>query len=554
MKLTRMRSFLSKISKSKKRSRIESPSFGSSTTCSSSDGITPKSVLRQRNSWTGEGVTVVDLFSVFDRDGDGKITKRELETVLRKLGPLDPPTEEELASMVDEIDRDGDGCISLDELSAIGLAALGLPSVGEELREVFTVFDADGDGKISAEDLLRVFIALGDGGCTIDDCRRMIVGVDSDGDGLVCFGDFAVMMDGLTEIPCTKPDGACRVAEGNKCRKLFVVIFLPELSKEQVWKLFISKQPSDLSSSSSLVLYPMMDLTALGYQKFVHFALEEAQLRAKLTRLPLPDNLNISRSKDEKATLHAISFKARKVRHLRSLLIEGSPAMQVLDFAAFPEPKFDLPIFCANFFTTPTLSIIVLDLNPLHDVTIQREYKEKYYKNLMPLYQKYAELLPWGEKITSESLRFFSPIVIWCKFSSSLSQHQVLFGAFKEYFKAWLDLTKQAMEEEDESQTLRNCEAQHKYLTWRAEKDPGHHLLERLLGDDLAKQMMRQFLFEGVDSLGSKSFLDYFPEYRCEDGSINQKRSVLGKAYKTRPWDAAGEFVGDVATGRGKLG
>ncbi|XP_020594730.1 probable calcium-binding protein CML36 [Phalaenopsis equestris] len=190
MKLIKLGSFFSKASRSKKRDRIESPSFGSvaTTTSSSSEGtITPKSVLP---------VAIDDLFSVFDRDGDGKISKPDLQAVLGRLGPHDPPTEEELASMVAEIDRDGDGYISLDELGVIALAALEKPAAGDELREAFAVFDVDGDGKISAEELLGVFMALGDVDCTIDDCRRMIVGVDSDGDGFVCFADFARMMDG----------------------------------------------------------------------------------------------------------------------------------------------------------------------------------------------------------------------------------------------------------------------------------------------------------------------------------------------------------------------
>ena len=34
--------------------------------------------------------------------------------------------------------------------------------------------------------------------------------------------------------------------------------------------------------------------------------------------------------------------------------------VQVLDFAAFSEPEYDLPIFCANAFTTPAQSIVVL--------------------------------------------------------------------------------------------------------------------------------------------------------------------------------------------------
>lgn len=34
--------------------------------------------------------------------------------------------------------------------------------------------------------------------------------------------------------------------------------------------------------------------------------------------------------------------------------------MQVLDFAVFPKPEFDVPIFCANFFTAASTNIVVL--------------------------------------------------------------------------------------------------------------------------------------------------------------------------------------------------
>lgn len=56
--------------------------------------------------------------------------------------------------------------------------------------------------------------------------------------------------------------------------------------------------------------------------------------------------------------------------------------------------------------------------------------------------------------------------------------------------------------------------------------------------------MVRNFLFDGVDTQGSKSFLDYFPEYRCEDGTINEKRSMMGKSFESRPWNSEGEFIG----------
>ncbi|XP_072985407.1 phytochromobilin:ferredoxin oxidoreductase, chloroplastic [Typha latifolia] len=287
-----------------------------------------------------------------------------------------------------------------------------------------------------------------------------------------------------------------------------------------------------------------MDLAALSYQKFVQFAVQQTQLHTTLTPLPSQEKFKFVKAKDDKTILNALSFCAPKIRLLRSLTIEDSSAMQVLDYAVFSKPEYDLPIFCANFFTTATRSIVVLDLNPLYDVTIRRDYREKYYKKLMPLGQKYAELFPWGGKVTSESMKFFSPIVLWTAFTSSQYKHDELYSAFVDYYKAWLELVDQAVEEKDTLQILQNLEAQHKYLTWRSEKDPGYPILKKLVGESLSKDLVRHFLFEGVNTLGAKTFLDYFPEYRCEDGAINHKRSVIGKSYETRPWDAEGEFIG----------
>jgi len=44
-------------------------------------------------------------FDMFDKDGDGTITTKELGTVMRSLGQN--PTEQELIDMVNEVDMDG---------------------------------------------------------------------------------------------------------------------------------------------------------------------------------------------------------------------------------------------------------------------------------------------------------------------------------------------------------------------------------------------------------------------------------------------------------------
>ncbi|KAM0947847.1 putative EF-hand domain-containing protein [Dioscorea sansibarensis] len=170
--------FTSKDSKFSKKSpkKPNSSSFSSSSSedsISSSISRSPKTVLPASPS--------SDLF-----DGD-KITARDLETVIRRLGHS-PISDQEFSLILAEIVAD-DGCIALDSLAP-------KPSGPGDLRDAFDVFDADGDGRISAEELLGVFVALGDDGCTIEQCRRMIGAVDSDGDGFVCFQDFVRLMDG----------------------------------------------------------------------------------------------------------------------------------------------------------------------------------------------------------------------------------------------------------------------------------------------------------------------------------------------------------------------
>ncbi|XP_052108103.1 phytochromobilin:ferredoxin oxidoreductase, chloroplastic isoform X2 [Arachis duranensis] len=245
------------------------------------------------------------------------------------------------------------------------------------------------------------------------------------------------------------------------------------------WSISSKKRATTLSSISTRTF-------SVSYRKFVDFALDETTSHTHLFSSPLQEKYNSLEPKDGKGEISIQSFEAAEIRLLRSLIIE-TETMQVLDFTVFPRAEYDVPIFCANFFTTARTNIVVLDLNPLHDVINQRHYKEKYFKSLIPLGLKYAELFPWGGKLTSESIKFFSPIVIWTKFNSSAEKYEILYSAFKDYYKVWLELVSKAVKETDESQISRNLEAQHRYLVWRAEKDPGQGVLKKLIGETLAK-------------------------------------------------------------------
>jgi centrin-3 len=56
-------------------------------------------------------------FRLFDEDGSGKISVKNLKRVARELG--ETLSEDELAAMIEEFDKDGDGLINEEEFTYI---------------------------------------------------------------------------------------------------------------------------------------------------------------------------------------------------------------------------------------------------------------------------------------------------------------------------------------------------------------------------------------------------------------------------------------------------
>ncbi|XP_011626137.1 calmodulin-like protein 3 [Amborella trichopoda] len=144
---------------------------------------------------TLESAELKRVFQMFDRNGDGRITKKELSDSLENLGIYIP--DKDLITMIEKIDANGDGCVDMDEFSSLYQSIMNEKDEEEDMREAFNVFDQNGDGFITVEELRSVLGSLGlKQGRTVDDCRRMIRKVDKDGDGMVDFKEFKQMMRG----------------------------------------------------------------------------------------------------------------------------------------------------------------------------------------------------------------------------------------------------------------------------------------------------------------------------------------------------------------------
>lgn len=132
---------------------------------------------------------------MFDQNGDGKITRKELSDSLENLGINIP--DKELMQMIERIDVNGDGYVDIEEFGELYKTIMDERDEEEDMREAFNVFDQNGDGFITVEELRSVLQSLGlKQGRTTEDCKRMIKKVDVDGDGMVNYKEFRQMMKG----------------------------------------------------------------------------------------------------------------------------------------------------------------------------------------------------------------------------------------------------------------------------------------------------------------------------------------------------------------------
>nr|AAC68889.1 VU91A calmodulin [synthetic construct] len=131
-----------------------------------------------------------EAFSLFDKDGDGTITTKELGTVMRSLGQN--PTEAELQDMINEVDADGNGTIDFPEFLNLMARKMKDTDSEEELKEAFKVFDKNGDGLISAAELKHVLTSIGEKltDAEVDDMLREV----SDGSGEINIQQFAALL------------------------------------------------------------------------------------------------------------------------------------------------------------------------------------------------------------------------------------------------------------------------------------------------------------------------------------------------------------------------
>ena len=133
-----------------------------------------------------------EIFSEFDKDGDGTLDTKYVGTIMRSLGQS--PTENELQNIIDEVDADKSGCMDFSEFLAMMADHMKeeTDTIGD-ICTAFKAFDESGKGVISVEKLKHVLTNLGDA-LNDEELEELIKSADSESSGLVIYEDFVTKM------------------------------------------------------------------------------------------------------------------------------------------------------------------------------------------------------------------------------------------------------------------------------------------------------------------------------------------------------------------------
>ena len=115
-------------------------------------------------------------FELFDKDRDGKITTKELGTI-----------------MINDVDTDGNGTIDFKEFLGMMVRQMKGIDTEEELIEAYKVFDRDGNGHITALELRMVMTTL-EKDLSAEEIDDMIREADSSIDGQINYEEFVRLM------------------------------------------------------------------------------------------------------------------------------------------------------------------------------------------------------------------------------------------------------------------------------------------------------------------------------------------------------------------------
>jgi len=131
-----------------------------------------------------------EIFAMFDKNGDGTVSTKELGTLIRATGLN--PSEAEIKQNINEVDG-GSGTFDLNAFLSMMSRKSGGGGDDGEILESFKVFDKDGKGFLAAAELRHIMTNMGEK-LSSDEVDQMMEEAGIDVDGQINYKEFVKMM------------------------------------------------------------------------------------------------------------------------------------------------------------------------------------------------------------------------------------------------------------------------------------------------------------------------------------------------------------------------
>lgn len=132
-----------------------------------------------------------EAFALFDKDGDGHVTQKELGLLLKSLGQHQ--TKQEIANMISNVDVEGDGTVTFPEFLCIIAPKMNEEISKSDIVEAFEVLDEENRGVVQAKCIRHMWTTMGEK-LTHEEVDRTFSAYGVKDDGAVTFKQFAAMV------------------------------------------------------------------------------------------------------------------------------------------------------------------------------------------------------------------------------------------------------------------------------------------------------------------------------------------------------------------------
>ena len=135
-------------------------------------------------------------FLALDLDGNGDISVKELECLLKSIKRKLRMTEKEIMKMVEKTDQNGDGCVDLEEFLNLIETAEQKKVIHKELiqrsgvRKAFEKYDKDGSGTITRDEFRKVVEDKYQTTMRANQIDKLMEQADKDNSGNISYDEF----------------------------------------------------------------------------------------------------------------------------------------------------------------------------------------------------------------------------------------------------------------------------------------------------------------------------------------------------------------------------